>query len=136
MIIFLFHLLHLLTTINIPKNYKVCKGAYNKKIGFQPQWSKSYISFHSVYFKTVCNYFICCKKLFFRKVLQKCCKNSLAIWGMSANPHKYWVFRHIIAPNVYSHSTITNQFCLVIILCRVRCSFDYLIYPYYPAYTS
>ena len=31
-------------------------------------------------------------------------------------------------------STITNQFCLEIIGCRVRFSFNYLIYPYYPAY--
>ena len=34
----------------------------------------------------------------------------------------------------YSNSTITNQFCLEIICCRVSISFDYLIYPYYPAY--
>ena len=34
----------------------------------------------------------------------------------------------------YSNSTNTNQFCLVIILCRVHSSFDYLMYPYYPAY--
>ncbi|EEA82240.1 hypothetical protein CLONEX_01859 [[Clostridium] nexile DSM 1787] len=34
----------------------------------------------------------------------------------------------------YSNSTITNQFCLEIICCRVSLSFDYLIYPYYPAY--
>ena len=36
----------------------------------------------------------------------------------------------------YSHSTKTNAFCLGIILCNVSRSFDYLIYPYYPAYTS
>ena len=36
----------------------------------------------------------------------------------------------------YSESTITNQFCLEIICCRVCFSFDFLIYPYYPAYTS
>jgi len=34
----------------------------------------------------------------------------------------------------YSNSTITNQFCLEIIGCRIRFSFNYLIYPYYPAY--
>ena len=34
----------------------------------------------------------------------------------------------------YSNSTITNQFCLEIICCRVCFSFDFLIYPYYPAY--
>lgn len=33
-------------------------------------------------------------------------------------------------------STKTNAFCLGIILCNVSRSFDYLIYPYYPAYTS
>ena len=38
--------------------------------------------------------------------------------------------------NNYSHSTKTNAFCLGIILCNVSRSFDYLIYPYYPAYTS
>ena len=37
---------------------------------------------------------------------------------------------------VYSNSTKTNAFCLGIILCNVSRSFDYLIYPYYPAYTS
>ena len=36
----------------------------------------------------------------------------------------------------YSSSTKTNAFCLGIILCNVSRSFDYLIYPYYPAYTS
>lgn len=35
-----------------------------------------------------------------------------------------------------SHSTKPNQFCLIIILCRIRSAFDYLIYPYYPAYTG
>ena len=35
-----------------------------------------------------------------------------------------------------SSSTKTNAFCLGIILCNVSRSFDYLIYPYYPAYTS
>ena len=35
-----------------------------------------------------------------------------------------------------SHSTKPNQFCLEIIVCRVCSSFDYLIYPYYPAYMS
>ena len=37
-----------------------------------------------------------------------------------------WIF--------YSNSTNPNQFCLEIILCRIRGTFDYLIYPYYPAY--
>ena len=36
----------------------------------------------------------------------------------------------------HSHSTKPNQFCLEIILCRIRGTFDYLIYPYYPAYTG
>ena len=36
----------------------------------------------------------------------------------------------------HSNSTKTNAFCLGIILCNVSRSFDYLIYPYYPAYTS
>ena len=36
----------------------------------------------------------------------------------------------------YSGTTKTNAFCLGIILCNVSRSFDYLIYPYYPAYTS
>ena len=36
----------------------------------------------------------------------------------------------------YSNSTITNQFCLDIIRYRVCNSFDYLIYPYYPAHTG
>ena len=34
----------------------------------------------------------------------------------------------------YSNSTKPNQFCLEIILCRIRGAFDYLMYPYYPAY--
>ena len=34
----------------------------------------------------------------------------------------------------YSHSTKPNQFCLEIILCRIRGAFEYLMYPYYPAY--
>ena len=36
--------------------------------------------------------------------------------------------------DLYSHSTKPNQFCLEIILCRIRGAFDYLMYPYYPAY--
>ena len=43
----------------------------------------------------------------------------------------YGLFRNLVR---YSNSTITNQFCLEIICCRVRFSFNYLIYPYYPAY--
>ena len=35
---------------------------------------------------------------------------------------------------VHSNSTKPNQFCLEIILCSVGGAFDYLIYPYYPAY--
>ena len=38
--------------------------------------------------------------------------------------------------NHYRSATKTNAFCLGIILCNVSRSFDYLIYPYYPAYTS
>ena len=45
------------------------------------------------------------------------------------------IFPHPLLTIVfYSNSTITNQFCLEIICCRVRFSFDFLIYPYYPAY--
>ena len=47
--------------------------------------------------------------------------------------HKYKLCRDL---PFYSNSTITNQFCLDIICCRVRFSFNYLIYPYYPAYTG
>lgn len=47
--------------------------------------------------------------------------------------HKYKLCRDL---PFYSNSTITNQFYLVIICCRVSLSFDYLIYPYYPAYTG
>ena len=36
--------------------------------------------------------------------------------------------------DIYSNSTKPNQFCLEIILCRIRGAFDYLMYPYYPAY--
>ena len=45
----------------------------------------------------------------------------------------YGLFRNLVR---YSNSTITNQFCLEIIYCHVRFSFNYLIYPYYPAYTG
>ena len=45
--------------------------------------------------------------------------------------HKYKLCRDL---PFYSNSTITNQFCLEIICCRVCFSFDFLIYPYYPAY--
>ena len=38
--------------------------------------------------------------------------------------------------STHSITTKTNAFCLGIILCNVSRSFDYLIYPYYPAYTS
>lgn len=47
--------------------------------------------------------------------------------------HKYKLCRDL---PFYSNSTKTNAFCLGIILCNVSRSFDYLIYPYYPAYTS
>ena len=96
-------------------------------------WLKSW-SYLWLYFKATYHYFICCKILFAFKVLQKCCKNNLTIWVMSANPHKHWVFRHLITRSDHSHSTKPNQFCLEIILCRIHGAFDYLIYPYYPAY--
>lgn len=51
--------------------------------------------------------------------------------GKAAKPLKNKALR--LSSN-YSNSTITNQFCLEIICCRVRFSFDFLIYPYYPAY--
>ena len=35
-----------------------------------------------------------------------------------------------------SRNLFLKQLCLEIICCRVRFSFDYLIYPYYPAYTG
>ena len=46
----------------------------------------------------------------------------------------YDTFTHFI--RYQTNSTKTNAFCLGIILCNVSRSFDYLIYPYYPAYTS
>ena len=42
----------------------------------------------------------------------------------------------VVIEGNYSDTTKTNAFCLGIILCNVSRSFDYLIYPYYPAYTS
>ena len=52
------------------------------------------------------------------------------------SPRKCPFYQHFRGSVRYSNSTITNQFCLEIILCRVYSSFDYLIYPYYPAYTG
>ena len=46
------------------------------------------------------------------------------------------VFIKLYSARYHSNSTKTNAFCLGIILCNVSRSFDYLIYPYYPAYTS
>lgn len=42
----------------------------------------------------------------------------------------------VLVDTEHSDTTKTNAFCLGIILCNVSRSFDYLIYPYYPAYTS
>ena len=63
--------------------------------------------------------------------------------GKSYLFYRQWnVFCYCILLNLYNYyfssstSTITNQFCLEIIHCRVCSSFDYLIYPYYPAYTG
>ena len=52
------------------------------------------------------------------------------------NPYKAHKYRLCRDLPFYSNSTKTNAFCLGIILCNVSRSFDYLIYPYYPAYTS
>lgn len=52
------------------------------------------------------------------------------------NPYKAHKYRLCRDLSFYSNSTKTNAFCLGIILCNVSRSFDYLIYPYYPAYTS
>ena len=52
------------------------------------------------------------------------------------NPYKAHKYRLCRDLAFYSNSTKTNAFCLGIILCNVSRSFDYLIYPYYPAYTS
>ena len=44
------------------------------------------------------------------------------------------VIRALPLTEYYCISTKPNQFCLDIILCRIRGAFDYLMYPYYPAY--
>ena len=44
------------------------------------------------------------------------------------------VFIKLYLARYRSNSTLTNQFCLEIICCRVHLSFNYLIYPYYPAH--
>jgi hypothetical protein len=49
-------------------------------------------------------------------------------------PRKCPFYQHFRGSVRYSNSTNPNQFCLEIILCRIRGAFDYLIYPYYPAY--
>ena len=49
-------------------------------------------------------------------------------------PRKCPFYQHFRGSVRYSNSTITNQFCLEIILCRIRGAFEYLMYPYYPAY--
>ena len=42
--------------------------------------------------------------------------------------------RHLWGSVYYSNLTFPNQICLEVILCQVCISFDYSIYPYYPAY--
>ena len=53
---------------------------------------------------------------------------------MTGNPIDHLPYKIIHVLLYYSNSTNPNQFCLEIILCRIRGAFDYLIYPYYPAY--
>ena len=65
-------------------------------------------SFLVHYCITVGSYFVRCKKLFACSVLQKCCKTNSLIWAVSANPHKHWVFRHIVAHSDYSHSIVAG----------------------------
>ena len=43
-----------------------------------------------------------------RDVLQKCCKNESTIQAIPANPHKYWLFKHISAESHHSHSTVAG----------------------------
>lgn len=50
------------------------------------------------------------------------------------NPYKAHKYRLCRDLPFHSNSTKPNQFCLEIILCRIRGAFDYLMYPYYPAY--
>ena len=50
------------------------------------------------------------------------------------NRQKSSIFKAFWPFGDHSHSTKPNQFCLEIILCRIRGAFDYLMYPYYPAY--
>ena len=60
------------------------------------------------------------------------------VLGLRVNKELYLAYFIIynIITEFYSNSTRTNAFCLGVILCSVSLSFDYLIYPYYPAYTS
>ena len=62
------------------------------------------------------------------EILIKKGKNESVVIGINSSEQK--------ATGKNSISTKTNAFCLGIILCNVSRSFDYLIYPYYPAYTS
>ena len=69
------------------------------------------------------------------------CKNQLGRRNLTPQQFKYLIGQQYDAEklaerfrgNQYT-STKPNQFCLEIILCRIRGAFEYLMYPYYPAY--
>ena len=62
------------------------------------------------------------------------CRKAEIIEIMTDNHLENLPFKTFCAKFFYSNSTITNQFCLKIVHCRISVSFDYLFYPYYPAY--
>ena len=46
----------------------------------------------------------------FQGVAKNVAKTILTIWVMSANPHKYWLFKHISAESHHSHSLLPEVF--------------------------
>ena len=53
---------------------------------------------------------------------------------MASKQRKAFIYGLFHECEIIPNSTKPNQFCLEIILCRIHGAFDYLIYPYYPAY--
>lgn len=122
MVVFLFHLLHLHSGFNIQKSPMLCKDALQNKRGFQPFIVGTLLIFSSLLHNLW--------QLF--HLLQKCCKTNSPIWSVSANPHKYWVFRHIVARSDYSHSSFT--FVQMLIKCIISSVFVCFVigYPHNP----
>ena len=128
---------------------RIKPGFFGLSLLLQNPFCKNFLSLASPQSRGICKVAIAIKQEFY-------CQNAVfsrffvALCAKKIDPKSRLLLRSILylrarffekialsCDNSYhSHSTDIKQFWLGIILCRVYVSFDYLMYPYYPAYST